>query len=97
MFLEVEPIYKTNNRLLRFFADNISSPIGHYFFSKALRIYFKYEKSYEEVESFVPPKFDRYRMKVYNWIYDVFDIPYSRWGTTYRIIRFDNLIDQSDD
>jgi hypothetical protein len=97
MFLEVEPIYKTNNRLLRFFADNISSPIGHYFFSKALHIYFKYEKSYEEVESFVPPKFDRYRMKVYNWIYDIMDIPYSRWGTIYRIIRFDNLIDQSDD
>lgn len=44
-----------------------------------------YENEYDQDDSFVPPKFDYFRMRTYNWLYYVLDKPYSRWGTYYRM------------
>ena len=49
-----------------------------------------YENEYDEDNSFVPPKFDYFRMRTYNWLYYILDKPYSRWGTYYRL-EFDDL------
>lgn len=81
------PIHRTNNLFLRYFANQVCSPIGHYFFTKGLRIYFKYEKSYEEMDSFVPPFFDKIRIRAYVKLYDFFNIPYDKWGTIYKVER----------
>ena len=44
-----------------------------------------YENEYDEDNSFVPPKFDHLRIRTYNWLYNVLDKPYSRWGTYYSL------------
>lgn len=85
--MQTIPEHRTNNLFLRFVANQICSPIGHYFLTKVFRIYFKYEKSYEEIDSFVPPRFDHIRMRLYMKIYDITNIPYDKWGTFYRLER----------
>ena len=44
-----------------------------------------YENEYDQDASFVPPKFDYFRMRTYNWLYYVLDKPYSRWGKYYSM------------
>lgn len=77
--------HRTNILPLRWFANYISSPIAYYFFVKGLRIYHKYEDDYDKEINFVPPKFDKYRIKVYFKLYSIINVPYMKWGTFYRI------------
>lgn len=77
------PEHQTNNLILRFIANDIFHRISHMFLSRGLRIYYIYEN--EEDNSFIPPKFDHFRMKTYSWLYHVLDKPYRRWGTYYDI------------
>jgi len=79
------PEHQTNNLILRFIANQIFHRISHMFLSRSLRIYYIYENEYDEDNSFVPPKFDHLRIRTYNWLYNVLDKPYSRWGTHYDI------------
>ena len=76
------PIHKTNNLLLRWFANYISSPISHRYLSKSLRIYFRDEDGIETMT----PKLER-RMNCYSKLYRILGLPYEKWGTTYLLNR----------
>ena len=74
------PIHKTNNLLLRWFANYISSPISYRYLSKSLRIYFRDEDGIETMT----PKLER-RMNRYSKLYRILGLPYDKWGTTYLL------------
>lgn len=74
------PVHKTNNLLLRWFANNVSSPISHKFLILGLGIYFRDE------DKIVPmtPALKR-RMSLYIKLEHFFGRPYYRWGTSYKL------------
>lgn len=86
------PVHRTNNLILRFIANNIFGSMAHYFLSKSLRIYFKYEESYDAMEDFKAPFPDSLRISGYAKLYKVLDKPYNKWGTYYVL----NLEDRTD-
>ena len=86
------PVHRTNNLVLRFIANNIFSPIAHYFLSKSLRVYFKYEQSYEDMEDFRAPFPDSLRISLYSKLYNILDKPYGRWGT-YYVLKLEDITD----
>lgn len=91
------PVNRTSNRVLRFIANNIFSPIAHYFFTKSLRVYFKYEDSYEAMEDFKAPFPDSLRISGYAKLYDILDKPYEWWGTYYVLNLEDGTDSESQD
>lgn len=74
------PIHKTNNLLLRWFANNISNPVSHHFLSLGLGIYFRDEDGIAPMT----PALKR-RMNFYIKIEKITGIPYRKWGTTYLL------------
>lgn len=97
MMFDTTPVHRTNNRILRFIANNVFSPIAHYFFSKSLRVYFKYEDSYEAMEGFKAPFPDSLRISGYAKLYDILDKPYEKWGTYYVLNRENGTDSESQD
>lgn len=79
------PEHKTNNLLLRWFANYVSSPFAYYFFTKGLRISFKYEDKTEKDPCYLMPRRDYFMMNLYYRIYYIANKPYERWGTMYKI------------
>ena len=79
------PIYKTSIMPLRWVVDNIFHTASMYFFSKGLKMYFKYEDQYDKVVNFVPPKLDRIKTSVYFTLHKIMDMPYSKFGTIYKL------------
>ena len=79
------PKHKTNNLLLRWFANYISSPFAYYFFTKGLRISFKHEDKIEQDLEPLMPKLDYFMMHIYYRIYSIANKPYEKWGTVYEV------------
>lgn len=79
------PEHKTNNLLLRWFANHISSPFAYFFFTKGLRISFKYEDRVEKDPDFLMPRLDYFRLKLHYRIYSFANKPYEKWGTMYKL------------
>lgn len=92
-----KPIHKTNNIILRWFVNNITHPISYHFFGKAMSIYVKYETHFDIYPKFKMPRpHDRkYRFNLF--LYKILNLPYERYGTTYKIDLSDlSWLDQDD-
>ena len=80
---------------LRWIVDFIVHPFAHYFFSKGLKISFKYENKEMPSSAYK-------RMNMYYRIYSFINKPYDKWGTTYcyrpehSFIDFSEEIDKED-
>lgn len=74
------PIHKTNNLILRWFANYVSSPISHKCLTLSLRIYFTDEDGVIPMTAWRKKK-----MNFYSKMYHRLGYPYSKWGTTYRL------------
>ena len=81
-----EPIHKTNNLLLRFIANNIFGNVAHFYLTKSLKYYFRYEDQFDTIDDFKPPLVDNFKMKMFVKFYNILDKPYKLWGTVYRLI-----------
>lgn len=79
------PEHKTRNPLLRFIANNVSSPISHFFLTKSLNHYFKYEDEFDKDENFRMPRKDYFFHLVYAKLYSFLGTPYDYWGTFYKL------------
>lgn len=79
------PQHKTKNPLLRFIANNISSPVSNFFLTKSLRRYFKYEDEFDKDENFRMPRKDYFFHLIYAKFYNLFRKPYDYWGTLYAL------------
>lgn len=90
-----EPIHKTNNLLLRFIANNIFGNVAHFYLTKSLKYYFRYEDQFDTIDDFKPPFVDNLRIKVYSFLWKLLDKPQHRWGTVYRLILEDTTDGES--
>lgn len=90
--MKTTKIHKTNILPLRWIANGISSPIAHYFFMNGLKYHFKHEESYDNDENFAMPQWDYFMLNLNHKIYRIFNVPYEKWGTCYKIDldQFDN-------
>lgn len=85
--IKTEIKHNTNNLILRFFANQICSPVSSYFLNKSLNLYFKYEAEYERTDDFKPSFPDSLRISVYGRLYGIFNKPYMRWGSFYMWVQ----------
>lgn len=83
--MKTKPIHKTKVLPLRWLANYVFEPISMYFFDKSLRIYFRDEDGIEAMT----PKLEK-KMKIYSKLYNILNVPYSKWGTTYLLIEWES-------
>lgn len=80
---EFLPEHKTNNLILRWFANDVMHAAAYYFFIRGIRYSLKYEEEFDLDKDFLMPRKDYYLMNLYYKMYSILNKPYDWFGTTY--------------